>query len=84
MHRTELIQRLRLLDTACVCDAEKGLQAGLQVMDSGIRPIRSGLKLVGTNFKDPIYFSEGSVRLGPSQNSCVFGRIVPTILPFSL
>ena len=48
MQRTELIQRLRLLDTACVCDAEKGLQVGLRVMDPGIRPIRSGLKLVGT------------------------------------
>lgn len=35
------------LDTACVCDADKGLQVKLRVLDSGIRPLQTGLKLVG-------------------------------------
>ena len=31
MQMAELTGRLRLLDTACVCDAEKGLQVALTV-----------------------------------------------------
>jgi regulator of RNase E activity RraA len=39
----EIKQRLLKLDTACVCDADKTLK----VMDPGIRPIRSGRKMIG-------------------------------------
>jgi len=42
-----LKQRLTALDTAAICDAEKALKLGIRVMDPGIQPIRSGLKLVG-------------------------------------
>ena len=47
MNSTEIDQRLRGLDTACVCDANKVLGLELKAMDPGIRPIRTGLKLVG-------------------------------------
>jgi RraA family protein len=47
MNYEELKQRLLPLDTACVCDANKGAAKELRVIDSGIRPIRTGLKLVG-------------------------------------
>ena len=40
-------QRLLKLNTACICDADKILKFNLRVMDSGMRPIRTGLKLVG-------------------------------------
>ena len=40
-------QRLLKLDTACICDADKILNLNLRVMDSGMRPIRTGLKLIG-------------------------------------
>ena len=43
----DIKQRLLKLDTACICDAEKVLNLNLRVMDSGIRPICIGLKLVG-------------------------------------
>jgi 4-hydroxy-4-methyl-2-oxoglutarate aldolase len=43
----EITSRLRNLDTACVCDANKGLGLELRVMDPGMRPIRTGLRLVG-------------------------------------
>ena len=43
----DMIQRLRTLDTACVCDAEKMLQVGLRVVSAELRPIRTGLILAG-------------------------------------
>jgi regulator of RNase E activity RraA len=47
MPSDEIIEKLRKLDTACLCDAEKTLSLGLRVMSSDLRPIRDGLKLVG-------------------------------------
>ena len=47
MPSDEMIEKLRKLDTACLCDAEKALSLGLRVMSSDLRPIRDGLKLVG-------------------------------------
>ncbi|MCZ6679665.1 MAG: RraA family protein [Candidatus Poribacteria bacterium] len=43
MNFDEMKQRLQGLDTACVSDANKALR----VVDSAIRPIRMGLKLIG-------------------------------------
>ena len=45
LHEVKL--HLLELDTPCLCDAAKSLQAELRVMDPQIRPIQSGLKLVG-------------------------------------
>jgi 4-hydroxy-4-methyl-2-oxoglutarate aldolase len=47
MELDQLTRRLAALDTACVCDANKVLKLELGAMDAGMRPIRSGLKLVG-------------------------------------
>ena len=47
IHFDKTKQRLLKLDTACICDAGKVLNLNLRVMDSGIKPIRTGLKLVG-------------------------------------
>ena len=43
---SEMKQRLLQLDTACVCDADKE-EGLLRVVDPEIRPIPTGLKLVG-------------------------------------
>ena len=43
---SQMKQRLLLLDTACVCDADKE-QGRLGVVDPAIRSVRRGLKLVG-------------------------------------
>jgi RraA family protein len=43
MHFDVICERLRRLDTACLCDANKALR----VMDPAIRPVRLGVKLVG-------------------------------------
>jgi len=47
MDVAELKQRLEKLDSACLCDAEKALRLGVRVVDPAIRPINSGLKMVG-------------------------------------
>ena len=53
MWSEELRQRLLSLDTACLCDANKAQRAAddsipeIRVVDPAIRPIRTGLKLVG-------------------------------------
>ena len=53
MNFEEIKRRLLVLDTACVCDANKALRIAdptvkeLRVIDPAIRPIRTGLKLVG-------------------------------------
>jgi len=47
MSSDKMIEKLRKLDTACLCDADKALSLGLRVMSSDLRPIRHGLKLVG-------------------------------------
>ena len=43
MNFEEIKRRLSSLDTACICDANKELR----VVDPAIRPIRTGLKLIG-------------------------------------
>ena len=43
MEFEEIKRRLSVLDTACICDANKDLR----VVDPAIRPIRTGLKLIG-------------------------------------
>ena len=43
MEFVEIKRRLTALDTACICDANKGLR----VIDPAIRPIRNGLKFIG-------------------------------------
>ena len=48
MNLDRLTCRLSVLDTACVCDADKALHVGLRVLDPSIRPIRRGLKMVGS------------------------------------
>ena len=40
-------EKLRQLDTACLCDAEKRLGLGLRVMSPALRPICAGLTMVG-------------------------------------
>ena len=47
MTSEELIETLRGLDTACLCDAEKALHLGLRVISPDLTPLRRGLKLVG-------------------------------------
>ena len=47
MNQDEIRKRLLNLDTACICDAGKALQRKLRVMESYMRPIHQGIKLVG-------------------------------------
>ena len=42
----KLKQRLLALDTPCICDADKARQT-LRLVDPAIRPIQTGLKLIG-------------------------------------
>ena len=46
----EISQQLLELDTASICDAGKALSIQVHVIDPAIRPVRSGLKLVGRAF----------------------------------
>jgi 4-hydroxy-4-methyl-2-oxoglutarate aldolase len=87
-----LTQRLLTLDTACICDADKVLQLPLRVLDPSIRPIRTGLKLVGrahtvtchddflTVIKALRDAEPGEVIVIDSQNSrkAVTGELFPT------
>ena len=43
-------QHLLELDTASICDAAKSLSVQVRVVDPAIRPVRSGLKLIGRAF----------------------------------
>jgi len=85
-------QRLLKLNTACICDADKILNLNLRVMDSGMRPIRTGLKLVGyahtvtchndflTVVKALRDAAQGEVIVIDSQNShkALTGELFPT------
>ena len=46
MKLEEIKERLLNLETSCLCDVDKSLRA----MDSGIRPVRGDLKLIGTAY----------------------------------
>ncbi len=43
----EIRQRLSRLDTACVCDGYKALDRPVRAVDSAIRPVTPGLRLIG-------------------------------------
>lgn len=92
MSFAEIRPRLLNLDTASICDANKTLQGELRVMDSAIRPIRNGLKLLGqahtvvchNDFLTVIQglrdAEPGEVLVVDSQNStkAVTGNLFPT------
>lgn len=50
MSFVEIRQQLLELDTASICDAGKALSIPVRVIDPAVRPLRSGLKLVGRAF----------------------------------
>ena len=43
----EIRRRLSRLDTACVCDGYKALERSVRAVDPAIRPVTSGLRLIG-------------------------------------
>jgi len=47
MDTEQLADRLKHLDTPCICDADKALGIGICAVDPAIRPLRRGLKMVG-------------------------------------
>ncbi|MBQ16616.1 MAG: dimethylmenaquinone methyltransferase [Planctomycetaceae bacterium] len=47
MEPESLLARLAPLDTPAICDAEKSLSLGLGIVDPSIRPLVTGLKMVG-------------------------------------
>jgi regulator of RNase E activity RraA len=88
----EMRRQLLNLDTASICDANKSIQGQLRVMDSAIRPVSSGLKLVGpahtvvchndflTVIKGLRDAEPGEILVVDSQNStkAVTGNLFPT------
>ena len=43
----EIRRRLSRLDTACVCDGYKALDKPVRAVDPAIRPVSTGLRLIG-------------------------------------
>ncbi len=88
----EIRKQLHGLDTASICDASKSISSRLRVIDPAIRPVRSGLKLVGrahtvvchndflTVIKGLHDAMPGDVLVIDSQNStkAVTGNLFPT------
>ncbi len=47
MSTGDIWSRLEALDTASICDADKQGDQTVRIMDSGLRPLASGLKMLG-------------------------------------